>query len=797
MKSSGRTLDHNLERLLTRAWTPVQPREEFVRELESVLAPWIAEPLPSLERARRWPRLTVGIVAAVAAAALLLILARWMPEFSSDEPGRAEVEIATLESLLANGEVALRFDPSGPWRAADGDERVGGLYLAGEALELATPVAAGFDVLGAEGWSLSLEPESFLRVAHAAGGFDLHLEQGSALASNGQIADQLAAPQVLRWREGDFVDEAGRSWTAVARGPGQTPASDREELSPDPERDEDEPEDAPAASLKGRVVDAEGGEPITSFQVTLLEEVPLPQVSFPETQAHESSSGEFQRSGVDPGRYSVFVSVDGAAIWKRTGLELIADQELELLAEIEVGGSLRGFVVDAETGEAIEGALVLSEHDMPLSAVNVDASQLPPVARARTISRRDGSFELEHVSLGAHRLRASGDGFAPSWIEVQLSTPALDGLLFELGAGGGVEGRCELADGNPSAGAQVIVSRFSSGSPGSKMTYSRVLTDERGAYRVEDLSPGYYVVLLFSEREAAPQYQPRYKPVAVSEGAMARADFLGETRGASVSGVVRDADGAPLAYTSVQLWWDHENGMDWVGETTDAEGRYELLGLEPRAYQLYVGSAESTVQHGVLELEQGQHIQHDVVVEGLTFRAQLRDLVTGEALSAVDVFLAEGGPSAGRSRVVAHAFSRDDGLVLIEHVPEGEYSLLILPETGPHAWSIHPGVRVDASVEAPEVDVRLERGRRATLELTDPAGRPVQGASVRIVSPLGETWASPWTPRSDDRGLIELERLRAGTWTYSVSLEGFEPARGVLTAKAGDGTRTRVVLQPH
>ena len=66
MKPSGRILDHNLQRLLTRCYTPVRPRAEFVAQLERRLAPWLEESEVSVEAGRTsrpW-RHAWGVVAA-------------------------------------------------------------------------------------------------------------------------------------------------------------------------------------------------------------------------------------------------------------------------------------------------------------------------------------------------------------------------------------------------------------------------------------------------------------------------------------------------------------------------------------------------------------------------------------------------------------------------------------------------------------------------------------------------------------------------------------------------------------
>jgi hypothetical protein len=723
------------------------------------------------------------------------------------QEGGSALRPASLATLLAGGSSALRFEPEGPWRATTPAERARGLRHAGGYLGLATPAAEGAELCGAEGWSVALRPRARLTVTPVHEGLVLALLFGRALVSNGELERELDGPCELLWREGDFVDRSGHSWTALAAASEVDPGRGREALAVDADLGADGGADegaevasdraASGATLHGSVRRAPEGAPLAAFEVSLLEDVALPQVAFPTTRPFESTNGDFSWEELEAGTYAVFVSVPGAALWKRTGQRLVPGETLELEVEVEAGGSLRGFVVDAGTGAAIEGALIVSEDDMPLQVVPQERAELPPSARALAVSRRDGSFELEHLNLGPHRLRASGAGRAPTWIDVRLDSAALDGLLFELSAGGAVEGRCEHADGRPLERALVILSRYSSGALGGKMTYSRGATNERGRYRVSNLAPGPYVALLFTEQKEALRYQPTYKPVAVLEGRTARVDFLGEQRGASVSGVVRDAGGAALAFANLQLWMECEGGPDWQGETADEGGRYEFSGLAAGRYGLYAGTADSMALVGAVELGEGAREERDVVLQGRSFNARVFDDESQVPLAFIDLFLVDRGGAGREARVVAHAFSKTGGEVLFENLELGEYELLAIPESGGHAWAIKSGVRVSADAPGEVVDMYLERACASRVQVVDADGAPLSGATIELVSPLGEVWDAPWTPTSDDQGRIELERLRPGDWTLRVRLEGHLEGRGLLTAKAGIATQTHVVLLPR
>ena len=800
MKPSGRILDHNLQRLLTRCYTPVRPRAEFVAQLERRLAPWLEESEVSVaagRTSRPW-RHAWGVVAA--AAALLLLAQLWSPSGSSDDPRTSAQQVAGLDEILDEGRVALRRSPEDPWRTLDGGDAA--VDHEQGFLELATPAAAGVRVVGRGGWSAELEAGGRLRIAPAVGGLRLELLTGVAHLSNGREGRRHEAVDHLLWQDGDFVDAQGLAWTARSPWPerdGRRPIENLEE----PESSEQETQHPTGvATLRGRVLDA-GGEAFTgSFTVSLLKEVPLPQVTDPISRSFEGSvpdgeAGTFLWPELAPGRYTIYVAVEGHAMWKRASCELPADAELEVEALLEVGRSLRGFVVDAATGLGLSGAMVLCEGDLPLQVITLQPDHLPAVARAVTTTRADGSFELPHLTPGAHRLRASGPGFAPAWIDVNLDAPVVDGLLFELSPGGSVEGCCRAPDGSPQAGAQIIVSRFSTGTPGTKMTFGQGVTDEDGCYRVENLAPGLYVVLLYTELPSGTAFEPEYRPIAVKEGATVRVDFGSETRRAKVGGLVRDGSGEPMPFVSVQLWSFNEDGPEWLGETADAQGRFEFHGVEPRAYELFAGSADCMIRCQALEVEAGVELELEVSLEGHRIEGRVVDDSTGEGIAYADLFLVEGDSGSPRPMTVGHAFSRSDGSLLFENVPAGRYSLLALPDTGPHAWAIVPEVVVDPDLQREPLELRLEPACRAILEITDPQGRPLAGARVRIDSPLGEVFTYPWIGPSDEDGLVELDGLRPGTWRYRVQLPGHGDVEGTLSASPQDQVRRAVLLLPR
>lgn len=821
MSPSYRILDENLSQLIRRAYQPALPRPEFVGQLESKLAPWIGaeEPVDSALRlvdskrgestplesgrspARGW---AIGLVAAAAALFLMLRLFD-DPDFSNSEPD----QYGTLEWILELGNVAARDGEDAPWRMVYQDEAATGVVHEGPYTALATPRETRIQLRGEGGWAVELAASSHLLVEDLEGRTRVTLSAGRMSAAKGlrvvefpHVHDWLEAPYVLDWIDGAWFEASGIPWKALVTRNPEDLISARESV---PQEDgTDEPEestllDPSLARLTGEVAIAGESEALGAFTVTLLREVPLPQVSFPRLKEFVDAGGVFEWEGLTPGTYSAFVGAPGRAIWKSEKFELLAGQTHALEVRLAMGAVIRGFVIDRASGAAVANALVLSESDMPTRIVSLDEAEFPASARAFTRTRNDGFFELPDMGLGSHRLRASSDEYAPQWIEVELGESNLDGVQFELTPGGSVEGRCEHADGRPFVNGRVIASRFSTSSPGSAMTYMGVETDESGNYRIDHLAPGMYVVLYYSENAQNENFQPRYSPVAISEGTVQRVDFLGEQRGASITGLVTYGDGSPVPFANLHAWSYQDGSPHWYGETADETGRFELIGIEPGEYGLYAGPANCTVLVATVDVKVGTRVEQDVVLQGLSVDVKVFDAETREAIAYMDLSLvksAQGELDAEQNEMIAaRVFTENGGGLRLEFLEPGLYDILAVPEAGEFAIGVHNNLWVAEDGGDREVEILLEKACRAKLVLVDPEGQAIEGVKVELVSPANDRWSHPWTPISDGEGVLELERLSPGRWQVSLSHEDFLEQSFELNMQLDNPIERRVQLQ--
>jgi hypothetical protein len=240
-------------------------------------------------------------------------------------------------------------------------------------------------------------------------------------------------------------------------------------------------------------------------RVSLLRRVRLPAVSDPLWTTFTATQGEsFTGTIADlrPGTYDVFVEAEGFAVARKLGVGLTAGVALDVDIELAPSREARGVVRDAESGAPIAGAIVLAEALIPAQVIpfHPDGSGL---WRAATTSRTDGSFTLRGLDAAAADLRVSAPGYAAVWVnqvrtfELDAESAPLFGDPIELHRGGSVAGRIARPDGSSWAAARVIASRMGSGVFGERMSFGLGESDSDGAYRIDDLPPGDYVVLAF------------------------------------------------------------------------------------------------------------------------------------------------------------------------------------------------------------------------------------------------------------------------------------------------------------
>ena len=171
-------------------------------------------------------------------------------------------------------------------------------------------------------------------------------------------------------------------------------------------------------------------------------------------------------------------------------------------------GTITGRVVDGSSKEAIAGATIAITRTVSRSEQQAVLGR--PVARPVVISAADGSFVLEDVAPGAFSLRARKPGYSGGYFgqakavadetvqEFDLrSGEQVKGIVLRLWVASAITGRVISEAGAPLGGKWVQGLRLEALGQGPMQLRPQgfaVKTDQRGEYRISDLSPGRYLV---------------------------------------------------------------------------------------------------------------------------------------------------------------------------------------------------------------------------------------------------------------------------------------------------------------
>ncbi len=451
-------------------------------------------------------------------------------------------------------------------------------------------------------------------------------------------------------------------------------------------------------SLGGRVHD-EAGEPIHGAYVYAKgsEEWWAPAV-------HTDREGRFRLEGLPSEPIAVGCMRHGYLRW--SGSVLPSDRD-DLEIQLEACGQLAGKVIDGVTGAPIEsfrirftdanpgpGETAVSKNSSGWSA---SGSGVPYVDSGGYWHIGDGVLHCGHV-VG---IEAIADGYAPTianHIAVSLN-PDPDEVVLALSRGARIEGRI-LATENGAPVVDALIRAFLQRAPwGDEDGVLLTHTDELGRFTLECV-PAWKLSLCVDHPEFARKLDGPFE--VPTSGVVQR--FVSLDHGGSVSGVLRDFDGVPLA--------DEEIGLDALevpgargGEVrthTDAFGEYAFRNLMPGVYKVgweqSVGGMPVRPVARLLRISGQETAAVDLRPTG---SARVWGSI-GAAVPIPDVISVDLMPTDRAHREAAlYQAAAERGRFLFDHVEPGRYTLK----------AESPGLRGYTEVVVPEggeIEVSLQ-----------------------------------------------------------------------------------------
>ncbi|MEO6708580.1 MAG: sigma-70 family RNA polymerase sigma factor [Planctomycetota bacterium] len=450
-----------------------------------------------------------------------------------------------------------------------------------------------------------------------------------------------------------------------------------------------------------------------------------------------------------------------------------------------IAGESSQVVLDLPKGLEVDGR-VLDGHDRPVANAEIWLTSSYTDWLGMSLAARsdlNGAFQLRDV-VEDQSLGATAQGFAPSeLVDLELLEKhdgRVEVVLRASHPGGSLQGRVIDTRGAPVQGANVCVGigthddLRADGTFAEQWAPRQARTDGDGRFRFEGLPEGAVPVAVWLS--AAPQWTGSAE---VHAGATAELAVTLQD-GASIGGIVRDAQGAPVAGAIVRIFerallpwsitlgqYDDPSVFGSPLTVTDAGGSYQIENAWPGEVHAYASPTRNLQRfraqfhaEAVLHPVAGQHTAWDPVLEpGRTIRGYVR-YSDGVAMDNVFVHATEQG--AGEHRTLHLG---EDGRFEFFNLPPGPFKVDVQLNSPPREAGplfkdgIYPdGVEFDLVARYPSPEKNPSASVRGKFK--DPLGRFAKTLTPVLESPDG---TGRYPRRADDEG-FEFRGIAAGRY---------------------------------
>jgi protocatechuate 3,4-dioxygenase beta subunit len=490
-----------------------------------------------------------------------------------------------------------------------------------------------------------------------------------------------------------------------------------------------------------------------------------------------------------------------------------------------------GVTATAGPVRRVQGHVQRLSDGTPLEDVIVSVEKSDLAEMSSTTTSADGAFDLAGVPVDCSRLLLTWGHSGTSRPEpLAPGADDVSGLQITVDSGFILRGVVLDAAGVPLAGAQVDVGRRRESQ-----------ADEAGRFALRDVAAEPMDRVL-EVRAWAPWHERATAEVLVprssTESPFVELRLTGSGR---LAGRVTWADGAPAmaAHVGVEYLMDPgggSRGFDGLGTSTDEDGRYDLDHVP--AGRFLVSAGRATLPPGVLpdapvgrtplelwipdvDVAAGRVTTLDIVlpppaaIAGRVLdgtgrpvagaRVSLRRLqrwpapeIEGHSITSGDGVLIDSRGGEGQGQTTLRTDEADEetdeqGLYAFEGLAEGERVVEVHVSDGRLAPQSRT-LQVRAGTRHEATDFVLVEGLTLRAQVVDPAGRPLQGATVHVADESTHAITSEdLSTTSGPDGWFELRGLSPASKNLSVFLEDYSTAWQAFDPASPPA---RIVLQP-
>lgn len=519
--------------------------------------------------------------------------------------------------------------------------------------------------------------------------------------------------------------------------------------------------------IRGRVLD-DHGKPVGGATISLSR---YGQWEEGFDVARSDADGEYTIDGVGIGVH-VGASKAGFAASRMRFVfagrgEVRGNIDLELRPS---GGAIAGRVTDA-TGSPLAGARVVVDADGIGYETRDDGTSLLNAFERFAWSADDGSFVVDGLCAGPHKVVVRASGFEPFVATVETNPGTTTRLDASLRMGAILVGSVRTTDGVPAAAVQVIAGR-----PGSFSESSSVRSAADGSFRLESLPAGPIVVFANDSTRG----EARVEVDAIA-GVEQRVDLELELA-PGIAGRVEDEFGQPIAAARLDARSVVDRGV--IGSTTSSpDGAFRIACGDATFVDLDVSWSGSFVQPAfrVRDVRVGDGAVLVVVPSRTRPSARIVGRVEdahGPVVGAEVLILAADGPQG------TIVISSGDGSFQSPLLSPARYHLQVRGTA--YAVRTISRIALDANATHDAGTIRLGPGGSLRVRLRTPVE-------------LADASYSVWLERVDDGSSVFVDRendvgtaSKVAPGQYVLSVAGEDVLARSTTVEIHDGEETLV-----